>query len=451
MSKGIFIFRRDLRVKDNLALHSLCETCAEVLCVFIFSAEQIDPQQNSYFGARSFRFMLESLQDLQKQTSNKLLLLQGNSVDVLKRLRKDWNFEAVGFNTDYTPYARKRDRDVSEWCNSENIECITETDYTLHDLDSIRTQKNEIYQMFTPFYRTASTLPIVPTVPSNARKIRKLESKAPLPTVKLEDFLNTYPHNTGTLVEGGRTRALRRLKTKRRKYSEERNTLHTHTTLMGAYIKFGCVSIREVREIFKTQEPLLRQLYWKEFYAYVTYHTPEVLSESRNYDTDISVRWVSSPALFQKWCEGRTGFPLVDAGMRQMNSTGWMHNRARMVTASFLVKHLGIDWREGERYFATKLVDYDPCNNNGGWQWCASTGTDAQPYFRIFNPWTQSKTHDPDCAYVRLWIPELRDVPSKHIHKWYVHHKEHQDVDYVEPMVIHEQARKASLDRFKKN
>ena len=304
--------------------------------------------------------------------------------------------------------------------------------------------------MFTPFYRTASKLPILPKVSVNTRKLLQLEGKSKLSTVKLQEFSNMYVTNETPILRGGRARALRRLKRQPKNYSKARDTLHAHTTLMGAYIKFGCVSIREAHKVFKTHEPLLRQLYWREFYAYVTYHTPEVLSESRNYDEDLKVRWVSSPSLFRKWCEGRTGFPLVDAGMRQMNSIGWMHNRARMVTASFLVKHLGIDWREGERYFATKLIDYDPCNNNGGWQWCAYTGTDAQPYFRIFNPWTQSKTHDPDSTYVHLWVPELRDVPPKHIHRWDIHHKSHDDVDYNEPVVAHAEARKASLERFGK-
>jgi deoxyribodipyrimidine photo-lyase len=450
MSKGVFIFRRDLRVKDNLALHALCDACEEVVCIFVFSPEQIERERNPYFSDASFQFMLESLEDLQKQTGGKLLLLRGDTVDVLKTIRKHWSFDRLAFNLDYTPYARKRDGIISEWCNRNEVECLTAFDYTLHDLESVRTQKDEIYQMFTPFYRTASKLPILPTVSVTTRKLLQLDGKLKVSTVKLPEFSNMYIKNESPIVRGGRAHALRRLKRQPKNYSKARDTLHAHTTLMGAYIKFGCVSIREAHKVFKTHEPLLRQLYWREFYAYVTYHTPEVLSESRNYDEDLEVRWVSAPALFRKWCEGRTGFPLVDAGMRQMNSIGWMHNRARMVTASFLVKHLGIDWREGERYFATKLIDYDPCNNNGGWQWCASTGTDAQPYFRIFNPWTQSKTHDPDSTYVHLWVPELRDVPPKHIHRWDIHHKSHNDVDYSEPVVVHAEARKASLERFGK-
>jgi deoxyribodipyrimidine photo-lyase len=450
MRKGVFIFRRDLRTNDNLALNKLCAACDKVVCVFVFSKEQIERSRNPFFGEPSFRFMLESLEDLRDQLSGKLVLLKGDTVEVLRQIRASWKFDSVAFNKDYTPYARDRDRKIKDWCEKEGIGCHSDGDYTLHSPEEVRTKTGEVYRMFTPFYRTASALRVSEPAKAVPDNTVSMSSKS-LPTVSLKALFEEYPSNEEIVVKGGRTPGLKRLRNSAEGYTTARNTLHEFTTLMGAYIKFGCVSVREVYAAFKKVELLKRQLYWREFYAYVVYHTPEVLSESRNYDTDVKVKWVVSEDSFRKWCEGRTGFPLVDAGMRQMNRTGWMHNRARMVTASFLVKHLGIDWRKGERYFATKLVDYDPCNNNGGWQWSASTGTDAQPYFRIFNPWTQNKSHDPQCEYVRRWIPELRDVPVKHILRWYEHHRDHSETKYPVPMVVHEEARKASLARFKKN
>ena len=448
MTKGVFIFRRDLRTNDNLALKKICESCDKVVCIFIFSEEQIDKRKNPFFGNASFQFMIESLEDLAKQLSHKITFLKGDCVEILKDIRKHWKFQTIAFNEDYTPYARKRDQKIKDWCDSVDVECMTESDYTLHNLVKIRTQQGDIYQMFTPFYRTASALPVAKPNRSKSKNIVPFSANN-MPKTTLKEISKGYSFNEKIVVKGGRQLALMRLEDSTTNYVRSRENVQEQTTLMGAYIKFGCVSIREAHEVFKGVELLRRQLYWKEFYAYVAYHTPEVLSKSRNYNAAMTVRWVTSEDLFRKWCEGRTGYPMVDAGMRQMNAIGWMHNRARMITASFLVKHLGIDWRKGERYFATKLVDYDPCNNNGGWQWSASTGTDAQPYFRIFNPWTQNKNHDPECIYVRRWIPELNKVPIKHILRWSEHYKDHPETQYPEPVVEHETARKASLARFK--
>ena len=186
-------------------------------------------------------------------------------------------------------------------------------------------------------------------------------------------------------------------------------------------MKYGNISVREAYHIMKNklgiESDLIKQLIWKDFYAQLLYHNPKVLGNALKPKYN-DIQWENNPTYLKKWKDGKTGFPIVDAGMRELNKTGYMHNRARLITASFLIKTLLIDWQKGEKYFAQKLTDYDPASNNGNWQWVASTGADSQPYFRIFNPWSQSKTHDSDCEYIKKWIPELEGIPNKSIHQW---------------------------------
>lgn len=247
------------------------------------------------------------------------------------------------------------------------------------------------------------------------------------------------------------------------KYDAERDIpALDKTTKLSAYLKFGCISIREALEACVAthglEHGLVRELFWREFYAYIAYHhrhilrgqvQPRIGNSSFN-ATYASLTWKPVPdALFQAWCNGNTGFPIVDAAMICMNRTGWMHNRLRMIVASFFCKDLLGDWRVGERYFASRLIDYDPASNNGGWQWIASTGTDAQPYFRVFNPWLQSKKYDPKCDFIKKWIPALRKVPSAHIHEWHLRHGGYSGVRYPAPILDHSKQSKAAVDMFK--
>jgi deoxyribodipyrimidine photo-lyase len=204
------------------------------------------------------------------------------------------------------------------------------------------------------------------------------------------------------------------------------------TTKMSAYIKFGCLSIREIYYSLPLTHGIVRELFWHDFYAIITFYFPYIFNNSfiKKYD---AVKWNNNEEFFNKWKQGKTGFPIVDAAMRQLNTIGWMHNRCRMIVASFLVKNLLIDWRKGEEYFARSLVDYDPSSNNGGWQWCASTGTDSQPYFRIFSPTLQMKKYDPECIYIKKWVKELKDVPNKVILNWET--KQDQIINYPIPII----------------
>jgi deoxyribodipyrimidine photo-lyase len=255
--------------------------------------------------------------------------------------------------------------------------------------------------------------------------------------------------NKNILSQGGRSAGLKvldsALKTQKH-YSKTRDILSIHTSLLSPYIKFGCVSIREVFHKFRTIKDLTRQLIWREFYMNILYAHPHVLGHAMkpNYN---KIRWRTNARYLHAWKTGNTGFPIVDAGMRQLNTTGYMHNRARLIVASFLTKTLLIDWREGEQYFAQKLVDYDPASNNGNWQWIASTGADSQPYFRIFNPYNQSAEVDEDAIYIKTWIPELKDIPAKEIHNWYKYHTEYK-IHYPAPIVDYSVQKEKAIEMY---
>ena len=452
----IFIFRRDYRLNDNIGLleainyaekHSL-----KIIPLFIINNHQVNGE---YFSNRSFQFLAESLNDLNNQLDGKLVIYKGNNfLDHFK------NIKAVFSNKDYTPYANERDNELESMCKSRNIECYFHDDYTLLPLDtiSLNNDKKSFYKVFTPFYNKASSYEVPKTRLFHDRDKSFFTTKKS--NAKLSDF---YVKNESNAVQGGRTNAWKMLsENDHTKYIKTRNIPSlSSTTKMSAYLKYGCISIREfywyIHKKYGKQHDLIRQLYWREFYAYITHHYPHVLKGMTTKDengafrtTAPRIKWTNKQIFFKAWCEGKTGFPIVDAGMRQMNETGFMHNRLRMVTSMFLTKHLHIDWRWGEKYFATKLIDYDPASNNGGWQWSAGTGTDYQNYFRMFNPWTQTKRFDPECVYIKKWIKELTNIPIDHILRWDSFYKEHSEV-YIKPIVTHEIQRELTFTKIYNN
>lgn len=399
---SIFIFRRDLRIQDNLALNKLIQMKTKIIPVFIFNPDQIYANNNAYFSNNCVQFMIESLKSLDREIH--MNYFEGKDLSVLDTLAKKYKLLHIAFNKDYTPFAIKRDAAIEQWCKQHNVNLITAEDYTLFSMGSITNNSKKPYQVFTPFYK--ATLKHTPAKP--------VTNKISAGIIKIVHHFNKdryYEDNPKIAVHGGRANALQRLKRPMNKYSKERDyPALDSTTKLSAYIKFGCISIREVYHHYTKQnnKALVRELVWREFYANIMYYFPHVLGKAFKSKYD-SVKWSNNEEWFKKWCKGETGFPLVDAGMHQLNETGWMHNRVRMVVAMFLTKDLLIDWRWGEKYFATKLVDYDPCSNNGGWQWSASTGTDAQPYFRIFNPELQMKKYDRNLEYVKKWNPNYKD------------------------------------------
>jgi deoxyribodipyrimidine photo-lyase len=411
---NIFIFRRDLRTQDNLALNKLIyhTNGQNIAPIFIFNPKQIYAKHNPYYSNNAVQFMIESLKSL--QIGVHINYYEGDDVQVLESIHKKYDIKTVAFNSDYSPYARKRDALIAKWCEKHNIDLITAEDYTLFPVGSIKNGSGAPYQVFTPFYKNALKQDVTGPAPNVKNKLNTIKLQTGSTPIDINKYYIPNPH---IAVNGGREQALKRLQMKFNDYNKTRDFPGLDkTTKLSAYIKFGCISIREVYHTFKKNTSLKRELIWREFYANILYHFPHVLGTSfkRKYD---KVKWSNNKEWFNKWCNGQTGFPLVDAGMKQLNETGWMHNRVRMVVAMFLTKDLLIDWRWGEKYFATKLVDYDPASNNGGWQWSASTGTDAQPYFRIFSPELQLKKYDKNLEYINHWNPGYKDIKPMIDHK----------------------------------
>ena len=450
---NIFIFRRDLRLKDNISLNYAISNFENIIPIFIFTPEQIS-SKNKFKSDNAIQFMIESLNELDsdlKKYGSKLHIFKGKNSSVLTKIFKELDIENVIFNMDYTPYALKRDNEIKKLCESKKINCIIHEDYLLAPIGSMLKSDGEPYTVFTPFKNNGFKQKI--------DKPSKIKAKNLVKTNKLNtvDYIK-HNINDNLLVRGGRKNGVKQLnKIKdQKKYNTNRNTLSIETSLLSAYIKFGCISIREVywkvKEKLGTSNSLLSQLFWREFYFYIAYYFPQVL-KGKNYNEKYNgINWNKSKSKFDKWCKGETGYPVVDAGMREMNETGYMHNRARLITSNFLNRMLGMDWREGEKYFATMLTDYDPAVNNGNWQWIASTGTDPKPYFqRLFNPIIQSEKFDKNADYIKKWIPELKDVPAKDIHKWESKYKDYdvKELGYFEPIVEYKKARAESVKMYR--
>ncbi len=438
--RSLFIFRRDLRLEDNTGLIYALKHSEQVIPAFIFTPEQIE--QNPYRSDHCLKFMLECLADLEEQI--KLYYFKGKPEEVVKKCIEKLNVDAVIVNRDYTPYALARDAKIEKVC--KEIPFLSFDDALLHPPEEALKKDGKPYLIFTPYYRNASKLKVLP--PSTNRHSNYFRGKIPFAVKRLP-----MPKGVENELIGGRTEGLKLLKKlgALKAYEHDRDfPAEGSTSNLSPYLKFTVISPREVYaaicDKLGPHHPLIRALYWRDFFTSIAYFFPHVFQGAFHSKFD-KLKWSYDKKLFKKWCTGQTGFPIVDAGMREMNATGQMHNRVRMIVASFLVKDLHIDWRWGERYFAQNLIDYDPAVNNGNWQWSASTGCDAQPYFRIFNPWNQQKKFDPDCEYIKKWIPELAGLATKTIHGWA---EEQVESDYPAPIVDHEIEAKKSLMEYKK-
>ncbi len=376
--------------------------------------------------------------DLQRQIAGQggvLYLFNDRPEHVISRLWQDQAIEAVFVNRDYTPFSRQRDTDIEQHCFQRGIDFCSHGDLLLNEPEDVLKNDGSPYQVFTAFYKRARQNPV-----AMPRSLAEGIFAAAPPGAANENLIGRYMQAHNNPLQGGRREALAILDKLPacRNYHEQRDfPALAATSHLSAYLKFGCCSIREayyaVLLSLDSDHALLRQFYWRDFFTHIAFHYPHVFGHAfhRRFD---AIRWENDEGRFLAWCSGKTGFPIVDAGMRELQQTGCMHNRVRMITASFLVKDLHIDWRWGERHFAQHLLDYDPCLNNGNWQWAASTGCDAQPYFRIFNPCLQQQKFDADCVYVKRWLPELRAFPPTIIHQW---HKKPQTCDYPSPIVNH--------------
>ena len=448
--RSLFIFRRDLRLDDNTGLIFALESSELVITAFIFTPEQIE--HNSYRSDHCLKFMIESLEDLESQLEKKggkLFFFQGQPEEIVHECQRKLHIEAVIVNRDYTPYSIQRDKKLEKTCQADRIQFHSFDDALLNPPEETVKKDGKPYSIFTPYFRNASKIPVLPPVPN--RKTNYFQES--IPFAKHKGLISKFTVENG--LRGGRTEALKILKklSSFAEYGHLRNfPAEEYCTHLSPYLKFTVCSPREVyAEISNQLSPhhdLIRSLYWRDFFTSIAFFFPHVFTGAFHPKFD-KIQWSYDKKAFQRWCDGTTGFPIVDAGMREMNETGFMHNRVRMIVASLLIKDLHIDWRWGEKYFAQTLLDYDPAVNNGNWQWVASTGCDAQPYFRIFNPWNQQKKFDPDCVYIKKWIPELQQFSPKAIHAWQDEKSRDGYKDYPAPMVDHEKAAKEILKAYK--
>lgn len=431
----IFWFRRDLRLHDNAALFHALKENKKVQCIFIFDKNILDDLKDS--KDVRVEFIHDTLSEI-KQTLNSygadLWVFHDTALDAWQKILSQNNVDKIYFNRDYEPYALNRDQELNILAESMNIDVCTYKDHVVFESHEVLKDDGNPYVVFTPYKRKWMSL----------LESGRLENNFDvLKAFKCEDYLSNLnpvdePMAFISLGAMGFEKTNIAIPSKEvsqsliKEYGDKRNFPAIHgTSRLGVHYRFGTVSIREkAAKAIVLSETYLNELIWRDFYSQILHHFPHIVKESfrKKYD---NIDWRNNKEEFEAWCQGKTGYPIVDAGMRELNTTGYMHNRVRMIAASFLTKHLLIDWRWGEAYFAQKLLDYDLASNNGGWQWASGSGTDAAPYFRIFNPWTQQDKFDKHKAYIKKWIPEY-GTPQ-----------------YPQPIVDHKEARERCLKTYK--
>jgi len=423
MSKiNVFWFRRDLRLEDNAALFHALQSDLKVLPIFIFDKEILDQlSDKSDKRVDYIHQALTEINDELKDYKTTLKTFYGNPLGVFKQLAEDFEIDTVFCNRDYEPQAIKRDHEVAKFLNKNNIKFSDFKDQVTFEKNDVLKSDNTPYTVFTPYSKKWKEN-------FNAVKIEKYEGD-------FKNFLPISHENIISLKEIGFEKTDFEFKKpaldKKNidSYDKHRDfPALDHTTRLGIALRFGTISVRKCVEFAaKHNETWLNELIWREFFMQILFHFPYVVKGcfKKKYE---NIEWRNDEKEFKLWCEGKTGYPIVDAGMRQLNETGFMHNRVRMITASFLTKHLLVDWRWGEAYFAEKLLDYELSSNNGNWQWAAGCGCDAAPYFRVFSPDAQTQKFDKDSKYINQWLPEDYDL---------------------KPMVEHKSARERALATYK--
>lgn len=425
ITKGttVFWFRRDLRLQDNAGLFHALKESEEVLPVFIFDSEILEKLEDK--ADLRVAFIHQSLTLIQKQLEDlgsTLLVLHGYPLEIFKELTP----KAVYTNHDYEPYARSRDAQVKEILESKGVVFKTFKDQVIFEKGEVTKDDGKPYTVFTPYSRKWKS------------KLEELALKSFATEKYFDHFKKIVPIALSTLKEIGFQETSFNFPERLVKqsiveqYDKQRNfPAIAGTTKLSVHLRFGTVSIRKLAQLaLEKNETWLNELIWRDFYHMILWHFPQVETKAFKPAYD-KIEWRNNEKEFKIWCEGKTGYPIVDAGMRELNATGFMHNRVRMITASFLTKHLLIDWRWGEAYFAKKLLDFDLAANNGGWQWAASSGCDAAPYFRVFNPQLQTEKFDPKMEYIKKWVPEFGTT------------------SYPKPIVDHKLARERVLRVYK--
>lgn len=423
----LFWFRRDLRLLDNTGLFYALQQEKNVLPIFIFDQNILDKLEDKEDARVTFiHNQIEKLHNELKKKGSSIMVHYGDPLEIYKDLLSEYEISAVYTNRDYEPYAKERDKKISELLKSAGSDLHSFKDQVIFEPKEILNGSGQHYKVFTPFSR---------------QWLSKYENlkKETLDSPNWENLYHCEEMALISLEEMGFKASSIPIPTKSvdeeliRHYDEKRNFPALQaTSRLGIHLRFGTISIRKLaKKASSLNKTYLNELIWREFYMMILDWNPHVVEKAFKPAYD-QIPWINNENEFQKWCDGQTGYPIVDAGMRELNTTGFMHNRVRMIVASFLTKHLLIDWRWGEAYFAKKLLDFELASNNGGWQWAAGTGTDAQPYFRVFNPSSQTEKFDKDLKYIKKWVPEYGTEK------------------YPKPIVDHKYARVRAIETYKK-
>ncbi|MFT7497433.1 MAG: deoxyribodipyrimidine photo-lyase [Porticoccaceae bacterium] len=422
----LFWFRRDLRIEDNTAFFNALNSKNNVLPIFIFDTEIIDELEKDDSRITFIYSLLKGINDTLKKSNASLLIEKGNPIEVFAKLIKNYSIESVYTNRDYEPYASIRDKEIEGLLKNNAIEFNTYKDHVVFETNEIVKQDATPYKVYTPYSKKwLSTLHNSHLKEYQSENLlhKLFKSNFTFPSMDTIGFseskIKVVPFNTtDSLIEN---------------YNATRNfPAINKTSKLSPHLRFGSISIRKcVQMALKSSDPtFVKELIWREFFIQILWHFPK--SAQFNFKPKYnSIKWRNNESEFNAWCNGKTGYPIVDAGMNELNKTGYMHNRVRMITASFLCKHLLIDWKWGEAYFAKKLLDFDLAQNVGNWQWTAGTGCDSAPYFRIFNPTEQVKKFDKDLEYIKQWVPDF------------------QELTYPSPIVEHKYARIRCLETYK--
>ena len=422
----LFWFRRDLRVEDNHGLYKALEGKNKVLPIFIFDSEILEKLPESDARVEYILIALGAVDRAMKRNRCSLGMYHGSPKAIFSKLIQNWPIEKVICNADYEPYATKRDQEIKTLLDAHNIGFESYKDQVIFEKEEVVKDDGSPYRVYTPYSRKWLSQ-FTPSYTDQFPSEKLLMQLAPIDQPQLT--LNELGFIPSTITQPQHIINQELIS----EYEETRDfPALDQTSRIGTALRFGTVSLRKiVKQAAANDNPtFLKELIWREFFMQILWHYPHTTTQSFKPKYD-RIQWRNAPEEFEKWCQGKTGYPLVDAGMRQLNQTGYMHNRVRMLVGSFLCKHLLIDWRLGEAYFAEKLFDYEMSSNIGNWQWVAGCGVDAAPYFRIFNPSSQIKKFDKQHAYIKKWVPE------------------YQEFTYPQPVVEHSFARARCLETYK--
>jgi deoxyribodipyrimidine photo-lyase len=425
---SVFWFRRDLRLNDNAGLHHALCSGKPVISIFIFDESILSKLEDKNDKRVDFihRTLTKLKSDLRKLGSD-LLVFHGNPIEVYNQLIKDYSVKSVFTNHDYEPYGQKRDAEISALLFEHGIVFQTFKDQCIFEKGEVLKDDGKPYTVYTPYSKKWKA------------KLNSFHLKSH-PTEKyFSNFCKLESQNAPTLEEIGFKKTNISIPSTEVELSILKNYHETRdipsiegTSKLSVHLRFGTISIRQLAQTaINTNEKFLNELIWRDFYMTILWHFPHVVDGAFRPAYD-RIEWERNEQHFESWCAGQTGYAIIDAGMRQLNETGWMHNRVRMIVASFFTKHLLLDWRLGEAYFAQKLIDFELSSNNGGWQWAAGSGCDAAPYFRVFNPYLQTERFDSELNYIQKWVPEF------------------QELTYPQPIVEHKWARVRAIERYKK-